>query len=576
MNGGGSGGSIGSRAFAAVLGIGTLVGIGACGDGSRGSSDEQSAQALTEAQARTAQFSPVDLSFDASVLDDRQKQVVKYIVEASRELDMAFRLQKWAGNANPNAVLPAADGPDALATRKYYEIMYGPWDTLKEDEPFLDVGARPRGAGYYPEDLTTEEFEAWVAEHPADEEAFRSLYTIIRRTDDGLRAIPYSEAYREPLGRASASLAEAARFADNPSLKLFLELRTESLLTNEYYDSEVAWMRLTDNLIDPTIGPYEVYEDQLFGYKTAFESFLGLKDPEASAQLASLASYLPDLEAALPIAEEHKYLDRPFTSPISVVDLIYAAGDASHGVQTIAFNLPNDPRIRQTEGSKKVMLRNVIRAKFDKILKPIAETVLVPEQAGRIGFDAYFTRILMHELSHGLGPDYVTGQPDLTVGQGLRDRYSAIEEAKADATGTHSLGVLTERGVYDRAFQEEVYIDHVADMFRCVRFGSTEAHGLGCLTQFNYLREHGAIEYAEDTRLFRANLERMPEVMANLAGIYLTIEATGDYEGASEFLEGYGVMSTDMRDALDRLDGVVPVDLRPRYAVEEMMAEWVQ
>jgi len=555
----------GSHALVAILGIGALVGLGACGDGSAGTSDDQSSPELTD-----------DLSFDASVLDDRQKQVVRHLVDASQELDMAFRLQKWAGNANPSAILPAASGPDALATREYYEIMYGPWDNLKEDEPFLDVGVRPRGAGYYPEDLTTEEFETWVSEHPEDEEAFRSLYTIIRRTDDGLRAIPYAEAFREPLGRASASLAEAAKFADNPSLKLFLELRSESLLTDEYYDSEVAWMRLTDNLIDPTIGPYEVYEDQLFGYKTAFESFLGLKDPGASEQLASLASHLPDLEAALPIAEEHKYLDRPFTSPISVVDLIYAAGDASQGVQTIAFNLPNDPRIRENEGSKKVMLRNVIQAKFDRILKPIAATVLVPEQAERIGFDAYFTRVLMHELSHGLGPDYVTGKPDLTVGQGLRDRYSAIEEAKADATGTHSLRILTERGVYDQAFQEEVYIDHVADMFRCVRFGSTEAHGLGCLTQFNYLREHGAIDYAEDTGLFSANLERMPEVMANLAAVYLTIEATGDYDGASEFLESYGVMSHEMRDALDRLDGVVPVDLRPAYAVNEMIAEWVQ
>jgi hypothetical protein len=559
-----------------LVSVGALVGLGACGDGSVGTSDQQSATELSEAQARTAQFSPVELSFDESVLDDRQKQVVRHLVEASRELDMAFRLQMWAGNANRNAVLPAASGPDAEAIREYYDIMYGPWDNLQEDEPFLDVGVRPRGSGFYPEDLTVEEFEAWVTEHPADEDAFRSLYTIIRRTDDGLRAIPYAEAYREPLGRASASLAEAARFADNPSLKKFLELRSESLLTDEYYDSEVAWMHLTDNLVDPTIGPYEVYQDQLFGYKTAFESFLGLKDPGASEQLARLASYLPGLEQALPIAEEHKYLDRPFTSPISVVDLIYGAGEANQGVQTIAFNLPNDPRIRENEGSKKVMLRNVIQAKFDRILKPIALMVLVPEQAERIGFDAYFTRVLMHELSHGLGPDYVTGQPDLTVGQGLRDRYSAIEEAKADATGTHSLGVLTEQGVYDQDFQEEVYIDHVADMFRCVRFGSTEAHGLGCLTQFNYLREHGAIEYAEDTGLFRANMEKMSGVMADLAAVYLTIEATGDYEGASEFLESYGVMSNEMRDALDRLDGVVPVDLRPSFKVDELMTEWVQ
>jgi hypothetical protein len=564
---------VGVPALVALLGAG-LVGLGACADLTPDDSSVESQPEMTEAEARTAQFAPVRLSFDADLLDDRQKQVVRHLVDASRELDLVFRLQKWAGNGNPNAVLPAASGPEAEAIREYYEIMYGPWDTLNEDEPFLDVGPRPPGAGYYPEDLTTEEFEAWVAEHPQDEEAFRSLYTIIRRTDSGLQAIPYHEAYREPLGRASASLAEAARFADNPSLKRFLRARARSLVTGEYYDSEVAWMRLSGNLIDPTIGPYEVYEDQLFGYKTAFESFVGLKDPAASDLLARLAAELPALEAALPIADEHKYLDRPFTSPISVIDLIYGAGDARQGVQTIAFNLPNDPRIRQNEGSKKVMLRNVIQAKFDRILKPIAAAVLVPEQAERIGFDAYFTRVLMHELSHALGPDYVTGQPSLTVNQGLRDRYSAVEEAKADATGTHSLAVLTERGVYDEAFQEEIYVDHVADMFRCVRFGATEAHGLGCLTQFNYLVEHGAIEYLDESGLFRANFERMPEVMAELASVYLMFEATADYDGATEFLESYGTMSLDMRRALDRLDGVVPVDLRPSYAVDDLLDDW--
>jgi hypothetical protein len=380
--------------------------------------------------------------------------------------------------------------------------------------------------------------------------------------------------YREELERASASLATAATYADNPSLKQFLELRSESLLTDDYFDSEVAWMRLADNLIDPTIGPYEVYEDQLYGLKTAFESFIGLKDPGASGLLASLASHLPDLEAALPIADEHKYLDRTFTSPISVVDLIYGAGDARQGVQTIAFNLPNDELIRETEGSKKVMLRNVIQAKFDQILKPIAAAVLIPEQAERIGFDAYFTRVLMHELSHALGPDFVTGHPEITRTQGLRDRFSPVEEAKADAVGTHSLGVLTSRGVYDAEFQDEVYIDHVADMFRCVRFGTTSAHGLGCLTQFNYLREHGAIEYDDTTELFTVNLELMPEVIADLAAVYLMFEATGDYDGAGAYLEAYGVMSAEMRGALDRLAGVVPVDLWPSYAVEELMPEW--
>ena len=526
------------------------------------------------AEERLAQFAPITLTFEDSLLDERQRRMVAELVEASGHLDAAFRLQVWRGNASPEDVLPSGESSEDDAIRSYYDIMYGPWDALESDEPFLDVGEKPEGAGYYPPDITREEFEAWIEEHPEDRESFVSGYTIIERTEDGgLEAVPYSEAFREHLEPAAAALREAAEYADNESLKRFLELRADALLSDEYFESEVAWMRLEDNLVDPTIGPYEVYEDNLFGYKTAFESFIGLKDPEVSEQLATLEGYLPDLERALPIPDEHKYLDRPFTAPISVVDLIYAAGDTRKGVQTIAFNLPNDPRVREQEGSKKVMLRNVIQAKFDRILKPIAETVLVEEQASRIGPGPYFTRVLMHELAHALGPDYVTGQPGTTVGQGLRDRYSAIEEAKADAVGTHSLGVLTDRGVYDEEFREEIYIDHVADMFRCIRFGATEAHGLGCLTQLNYLIENGAIDYDGETGKFSADLETMPEVMADLARQYLLFEATGDYEGAGQFLESYGTMRPEVREALDRLAGRVPVDLRPSYEITAMLED---
>jgi hypothetical protein len=333
-------------------------------------------------------------------------------------------------------------------------------------------------------------------------------------------------------------------------------------------------MRLSDNLIDPTIGPYENYEDKLFGYKISYESFIGLKDPAESERLASLVSHLPQLEAALPIPNQHKYLDRSFTSPISVVTLIYAAGETRAGIQTIAFNLPNDPRVREEEGSKKVMLRNVIDAKFETTLKPIAEQVLVPEQAERISAEPYFTRVLMHELAHGLGPDYVTDDPDLTTRQALKDRYAAMEEAKADAVGTHSLRVLTREGVYDEAFLEEVYIDHVADMFRCVRFGVTEAHGLGCLTQFNFLRETGAITYDEATDRFAADFEVMPVAMAELAHILLMMQASGNYDGAGMFMGRFGTISPEMRAALDRLADTVPVDIRPSYAVEDMMTDW--
>jgi hypothetical protein len=551
-----------------LAGLGLVTGCG----GGEAEVAEETGVTMSE---RVAQFAPVTLEFDASLLDERQKRVMRRLVEASDHLDAIYRLQVWRGNADPEAVLPDADSPGAAEIRDYYELMYGPWDRISEEEPFVPgVGPKPAGAGSYPEDMTKEEFEEWIGLNRGDAAAFTSYYTVIERDNGGLRAVPYSQAFVDQLEAAAAALRDAAEHADNPSLERFLRLRAESFLTDDYFDSEIAWMRLEDNLIDPTIGPYEVYEDGLFGYKASFESFIGFKDPEASALLAGLAARLPALERALPIPDEHKYLDRDFTSPISVIDLVYGAGETRPGVQTIAFNLPNDPRVRETEGSKKVMLRNVIRAKFETNLKPIAEQVLIPEQASRIGFDSYFTRILVHELAHGLGPDYVTGDPDLTVNKALQEHYSALEEAKADAVGTHSLGVLVESGDYSRDFYEEVLIDHVADMFRCVRFGATEAHGLGCMTQFNYLRGAGAITYDEASGRFAADLETMPAVMSELAGQYLLLQATGDRDGAGAFLERYGKMSPEMEAAIERLNGVVPVDIRPSYAVKGMMGDW--
>ncbi len=565
-----------SRRTMCALALTTAVAlVQACG-GEPAGDDRPPAESGLDMQARLEQFAPVTLSFDPSLLDSDRKRVVRALVEVSDIFDEIFRLQAWRGNADADALLPTGDDAGSAAVRQYYRIMYGPWDRLIGEEAFIEgIGEKPHGAGFYPEDMTKEEFESWVADHSADREAFESGYSIISRESDGtLVAVPYSVYFGERLEAAAAALREAADYSHNPSLKRYLELRAAALLTDDYYESEVAWVRLSDNLIEPTLGPYEVYEDALFGYKTSYESFIGLKDPVESERLEGLVANLADLERALPIPDEHKYLDRPFTSPISVVTLIYAAGETRAGIQTIAFNLPNDPRVRENEGSKKVMLRNVIDAKFHKILKPIAGQVLVPEQAAKISVHPYFTRVLMHELAHGLGPDYVTGRSELTVGRALRDRYSAMEEAKADAVGTHSLRILTERGLFDETFLEEVYIDHVADMFRCVRFGVTEAHGLGCLTQFNFLREKGAIAYDESSGLFSADLDVMPVAMAELAHVYLMLQATGNYDGVGEFVDRFGTISPEMQGALDRLAETVPVDIRPEYEVKEMIREW--
>ncbi len=387
-------------------------------------------------------------------------------------------------------------------------------------------------------------------------------------------AIPYSAEYRDRLERAAALLREAATLSRNASLSRYLEARAAAFLSDDYFASDMAWMDL-DSRIEPTIGPYEVYEDQLFGYKAAFESFVTVADAVASDELARLKGLMRDLERGLPIEDRHKSLDRGFDSPIRVVDVVYTAGDTRAGVQTIAFNLPNDERVREAKGSKKVMLRNVMRAKFEKILRPIAAAVLAPEVGAALEFRPWFVNVLMHELAHGLGPGTITlpsGERS-TVNQALREHYSAIEEAKADVTGLHSLTVLAERGLYDADFVRRAFLGHFADLFRSVRFGANEAHGKAGLLQFNYLMERGAIVYDEASGRFDADYPALVAGNRDLARELLTLQAEGAYEKAAAMLDTYGATRPEMRAAIERL-AAVPVDIRPDYAVREKVRSW--
>ncbi len=578
--------TIHDRPLAAVATACAAILLSACGPESADTMETPAESTSTEPRLadgidpvelarRVDQFAPVELTFDASLLDERKRQIVKKLVQASDILDEIFLDQVWAGNRALRETLEAWEAPGAEAARDYFTIMYGPWDRLEHDQPFLDVGPKPAGAGYYPEDATKAELEAWLEANPNEREAFGSYFTIIERVSETeFRTVPYSEAYRERAEEAARLLREAAELADNESLARYLESRADAFLSNDYFESDVAWMRLSDHLIDPTIGPYETYEDNLFGYKAAFESFITLRDPAESAKLDRLAAHMPDLEAALPIPDEHKYLDRPFTSPISVVTEVYAAGDTRAGVQTLAFNLPNDARVREQEGSKKVMLTNIIQSKFEKILKPIAETLIDPEQVADVEVDPFYTGVLVHELAHGLGPDFVTGSDgQVTARAALQERYSALEEAKADMVGVHSLAVLTERGEYTEDFLRQVYISHVASLFRCVRFGVTEAHGKGCLMQFNWLVEKGAVDHDPASGRFRVDLDVIPEAVSGLAREFLLLQATGDYDGTGEFMERYGQVPEILTAAIERL-GDVPVDIRPTYAVKGMMEAW--
>lgn len=512
---------------------------------------------------RVAQFTPQHLHADIGHLSSGDHQALDLLVQASDIIDDVFKMQAWATRAELDASVAAYDGPQADAVRTYYDIMRGPWDRLRSEEPWLGTAPHPAGAGYYPEDMTEAEFEDWLKANPDDEAAFRGLCTVIRRQRERLIALPYSEAYAVQLRKASELLQQAAEVTTDKSLAKFLSLRSKALLDDDYYESDMAWMDLSGDL-EVVFGPYETYEDGLFGYKAAFESFLCVVNPADSRALGLYKSELPWLERNLPIDDQYKNFDRGSESPIRVADEVYTAGDTRTGVQTIAFNLPNDERVREAKGSKKVMLKNVIQAKYDAILVPIAKVVMSEADAGRVDFQAYFDFVLHHELSHGLGPGkLVIDGRETEVRLELKDLYSALEEAKADVLGMYNIYALIDKGVLPAEKGERLSWTVVPGLFRSARFGVTEAHGLGVLCQFNYLAEKGALSITEDGK-FAPVESKWRDAVRDLAHDLLMLQANADYDAAKAWVERYGKVSAPMQKALDALKDL-PVDVRPIY-----------
>jgi hypothetical protein len=510
-----------------------------------------------------AQFVPQVLDAEISHLSEGDREALRHLVTAAEAVDEIFTVQAWAGNPEFASTVGALEGAGASAARDYYRIMYGPWDRLDHHRPFLGDRPHPPGAGYYPEDLTEEEFNEWLEAHPEDREAFTSLHTLIRRDGDGLVAVPYHEAFAASLERAAAAMRAAAESTDNESLKRFLELRADAFSTDDYYASDMAWMDL-DSAIEVVIGPYETYEDSLFGYKAAFECFLCVAQPEDSARLEVFKSQLPFLESNLPIPDEHKNLDRGSESPIRVVDELLATGDTRSGVQTIAFNLPNDERVREAKGSKKVLLKNVMQAKYEGILVPIAHAVMPADEVDRISFEAFFQFTLHHELSHGIGPGQITVDGRETeVRLELKELYSAFEEAKADVLGVYDIYALVESGVMEPEILDSLPWTYTAGIFRTTRFGVAEAHGLGMVFQTNYLMEKGAVEITEDG-LFRPVPELFEDAFRDLAHELLMIQALGDYDAALAFVGRYGDVNPAMVAAIASLASI-PVDIDPSF-----------
>jgi hypothetical protein len=525
-------------------------------------------------EERLAVYAPVKISVPWELLDTNETAALENIYRAAAVMDEIFLRQVWKGNVELRQAMYAKN---MMKEVKFFDINFGPWDRINENEPFVSKLPKPDGAEFYPTDMTKKEFEDWVAKHPGDREAFEGAFTVLRREEkDGqLVAVPYSTEYKEFLDKAAGYLRMAADQTANESLAKFLRSRTAAFASNDYFQSDMDWMDVKDNIIDVTIGPYEVYEDNLFNYKAAFEAFVCIRDPKESVRLDGLAGYLVKMEQNLPIPDEHKNLNRGSESPISVVDLVFSAGDTKAGVQTLAFNLPNDEKVQEAKGSKKVMMRNIIHAKFDKILMPIAEHLIADDQLKHVTFDAYYNHILLHEFSHGLGPGRITlaDGTETTAQKALKETHSSVEEAKADIVGEYNIYYLIDEGFFGRELEQDVAVTFLAGFFRSVRFGAESAHGRANMVIFNYLRENGVYSYDTGSGKWSVNADKMRGAVSDLSAKILMIQALGDYEASQGLLDKYGKPDADVEASLLKLSKArLPVDIVPEFEIQKKFA----
>ena len=522
----------------------------------------------SELARKIARFAPTELTADTSKLPAKDRQALDKIIAAAKLLDPLFLRQVWSGNEALEKKLMADKSAAGRERLHYFLINDGPWSRLDSNEPFIEGVPRekPHAANYYPEDMTKEEFNTWVQSLPeAEKQKATGFFHLIRRgPDKKLTIVPYSQAYKDLLEPSAKLLREAAALTTNATLKDFLNKRADAFGSDDYYASDVAWMDL-DSPIDLTIGPYETYEDELFSYKAAFEAYVTLRDDAETAKLAGFSSHLQELENNLPMDPKYRNPKLGAASPIRVVNVVFSSGEGNSGVQTAAFNLPNDERVIKEKGSKRVMLKNTQDAKFNKTLIPISRVVLEPADQSALAFDSFFTHILCHELMHGLGPHNIkiAGQ-DTTVRKQLKELYSAIEEAKADMTGLWALQFMIDRGIIDKAMERTLYTTYLASMFRSVRFGITEAHGRGVAMQFNYLADEGAIRFNEAKGTFSIDNAKIKDAVRKLTHDLLTLEAEGSYDNAKAILDKFAVIRPPMQQAMDRLKDV-PVDIEPVF-----------
>ena len=520
---------------------------------------------LAELQSMTARFAPVDVRVDLSQLPANERRALASIVRAAQIIDALYLRQVSPRNEAQLLALLQDHSPLGQARLHYFMINKGPWSELDLNRPFLPgVDERPAQANFYPADATRAEVETWLNSLAPPEHDFAAgFFTTIRRTPGGtLMAVPYALEYQNELTEAARLLRAAAALTTQPTLRAFLEKRAAAFISNDYFDSDMAWMDL-DASIEPTIGPYEVYADEWFNFKAAFEAFITVRDAAESARLAHFSSELQDLEDHLPIDPQYRNPKLGGYAPIRVVNVVYNSGDGNHAQQTAAFNLPNDERVVSAKGSKRVLLKNFQQAKYQQVLLPIAARVLAPADRKRVGFESFFTHILMHELMHGLGPQaiHVDGRAT-TVRQELKELNGPLEEAKADVSGLWALQYLMDKGVLDKRQERATYTTFLASTFRTLRFGLTEAHARGMALQVNNLLDHGAIRSARDGT-FSLDIGKAKQAVIELTHDIMTLQAHGDYAGAHALLARMVVIRPQVRRMLDRLKDV-PVDIAPQ------------
>jgi hypothetical protein len=538
---------------------------------------------LAQLQEMTARFAPTPLKVDVSNLSEGDRKALAKLIEAARLIDPIFMQQLWSGDLALYAKLQKDTSPLGKARLHYFWINKGPWSELDDNTAFIPGVPEHKlpGANFYPESMTKELFESWLKTLPeAEQKQATGFFTVIRSDGkNGFKLVPYSEAYKDDLTKAAKLLNDAASLTDNGTLKRFLTTRAAAFLSNDYYESDVAWMDL-DAPLDITIGPYETYNDELFGYKASYEAYVNVRDDQESAKLSAFARDLQEIENNLPIDPKYRNPKIGGQAPIRVVNEVMSAGDGNHAVQTAAYNLPNDERVIAEKGSKRVMMKNVQQAKFQQILIPISKKVLVADEQGDVSFDSFFTHILTHELCHGLGPHQITLNGKATTPrEQLKELYSAIEEAKADATGLFALQYMIDHAQAmgladilkpDASSEKRLYTTYLASSFRTLRFGLNDAHGKGMAMQVNYLMDKGGF-VARPDGTFAVDYAKVKDAVRDLTHDLLTVEAEGNYAGAKQMLDTLGVLRPEFKHALDKL-GDIPVDIEPVFVTADELA----